>query len=87
MILQLIISCEINYFREEENGWGIETEETFNPEELCQFDLESRGLTEFSLNKVIIEVSCECGLDCCFCNADSYNAFASCTCKYYISRF
>lgn len=63
------------------NGWGTETEETSKPEELCQFDLESRGLTEFSLNKVIIEVSGECGLDCCFCNADNYNAFASCTCK------
>ena len=38
-------------------------------------------MTEFSLNKVIIEVSSECGLDCCFCNADNYSAFSSCTCK------
>lgn len=63
------------------NGWMIETKDASDPEKLYQFDLESRGLTEFSLNKVIIEVSSECGLDCCFCNANKYSAFASCTCK------
>lgn len=63
------------------NGWVIETEEVSEPENLYHFNMEYRGLTEFSLNKVIIEVSSECGLDCCFCNADNYSAFASCTCK------
>ena len=85
IILENIMKNNINEskFKEYliEKGWGIESNQSAYCEKLYSYKMETHGMTDFSLNKVLIELSGTCGLDCVFCDPNSNKAFASCSCK------
>jgi len=64
-----------------ESGWVINAGKGSCIEDFEYYKMESHGMTEFSLDKVIIELTGSCSLNCFFCNPDSTDAFASCSCK------
>ena len=64
-----------------ENNWIVEVNNMSKSENLNYLKMELQGMTDFTLKKVLLELSTNCSLNCIYCDENSDNAFASCTCK------
>lgn len=67
----------------EKNKWIIKTKNNYKDDthKYYDFQIESSGLGEFKLSKLILELSTSCELECFFCDENNNDGFASCFCK------